>query len=456
MKPHSRLQYSICVTLCCFLLSSFTFAAPTTTQNLLEKIYADTKFNTTLESWDLSECGGQGTPLCVILYDTLLTLAAAKIPLTAEELQPQMDKLKMDTFCTDFVATVPSTSKFEATKARIELFAGKKLSICSTCTVYSVDMTEAVKPICGLIYLGYKKAAAAPPPPVNENKSVGGDTVIRPVAASLDASVPEEVKKPNEGKVDLVENFAHHSIADFRFVTAPPVIPAEEVPETLPQAVEAPKNKTMTPASTPKVVNPQELKPIVDAEKPKETTKPAAVNVTANEPVKPAPSDVDEREEQNSININEVNNEEDPSAGLEDGGDDEDPEGAIDSGEEIPQDINPPVEVPPKPRQDSASYANVDDAGPKVVQITDPFFEETESNFFGYFLFLMLVCIVAYVVYHNKSKILALLLEGRRANGGRGGSRRKHTAAYRKLDSNLEEAITSNTIGEARTAQIIY
>lgn len=89
----------------------------------------------------------------------------------------------------------------------------------------------------------------------------------------------------------------------------------------------------------------------------------------------------------------------------------------------------------------------------------DPFFEETDSNFFSYFLFAMFACIVCYVAYHNKSKLLALVLEGRRSSTGRGGfsKGRKHTAAYRKLDSNLEEAIMSNSAASSRSQQqIIY
>lgn len=89
----------------------------------------------------------------------------------------------------------------------------------------------------------------------------------------------------------------------------------------------------------------------------------------------------------------------------------------------------------------------------------DPFFEESDSNFFTYFLFAMFGCIVCYVAYHNKSKLLALALEGRRSSTGRGGfsKGRKHTAAYRKLDSNLEEAIMSNSAASSRSQQqIIY
>lgn len=97
--------------------------------------------------------------------------------------------------------------------------------------------------------------------------------------------------------------------------------------------------------------------------------------------------------------------------------------------------------------------------------IDDPFYEETDSNFFAYFLCVMALCVLGYVTYHNKNKLLGLMLEGRRGSSGRGGSTsgsrrgrggssRKHTAAYQKLDSNLEEAITST--GQSRTSQIIY
>ncbi|KAL9705919.1 hypothetical protein quinque_009437 [Culex quinquefasciatus] len=71
----------------------------------------------------------------------------------------------------------------------------------------------------------------------------------------------------------------------------------------------------------------------------------------------------------------------------------------------------------------------------------DPFFEEDDSNFFSYFLLVMFACIVSYVAT------------------GRGGfsKGRKHTAAYRKLDSNLEEAIMSNSAASSRSQQqIIY
>merc|ERR1712098_263066 len=76
---------------------------------------------------------------------------------------------------------------------------------------------------------------------------------------------------------------------------------------------------------------------------------------------------------------------------------------------------------------------------------------ESESHFFTYFMLLSLVAIVAYLVFHNKQKILALILEGRRSQGNR---RRSGGREYRKLDSNLED--TMDTGRDANLRQVIY
>lgn len=88
---------------------------------------------------------------------------------------------------------------------------------------------------------------------------------------------------------------------------------------------------------------------------------------------------------------------------------------------------------------------------------TADFREDKESSFFPYFMFLMFVIVTFYVAYHNKSKILALLIEGRRSRtySSRGSRRKQHSAEYRKLDSNLEEAIQSDG-SHMTTSQIIY
>uniref|UniRef100_A0A182MI55 Uncharacterized protein n=1 Tax=Anopheles culicifacies TaxID=139723 RepID=A0A182MI55_9DIPT len=115
-----------------------------------------------------------------------------------------------------------------------------------------------------------------------------------------------------------------------------------------------------------------------------------------------------------------------------------------------------PVEAPAKVKQDEFSESS---KASDIVPGIDPFYEQKDSNFFSYFLFAMFSCAMLYIAYHNKSKLLALVVEGRRTSSGRGGfsKGRKHTAAYRKLDSNLEEAITSGSgSGGHSSSQIIY
>lgn len=74
------------------------------------------------------------------------------------------------------------------------------------------------------------------------------------------------------------------------------------------------------------------------------------------------------------------------------------------------------------------------------VVFGDQFVNAEGSNFFAYFMTVVVLCIIGYLVFHNKQKILALALEGRARRGTR---RRPNTSGYRKLDSNLEEAVTS-------------
>ncbi|KAK6626440.1 hypothetical protein RUM44_008913 [Polyplax serrata] len=68
------------------------------------------------------------------------------------------------------------------------------------------------------------------------------------------------------------------------------------------------------------------------------------------------------------------------------------------------------------------------------------FFQTEESHFFIYFLMITSLIIMGYLAFHNKNKILAYALEGRSDRH----RRRPNPAKYRKLESNLEEAIASN------------
>lgn len=65
-----------------------------------------------------------------------------------------------------------------------------------------------------------------------------------------------------------------------------------------------------------------------------------------------------------------------------------------------------------------------------------------ESHFFVYFMALSALVVLGYLVYHNKRKIIAMAVEGKK--GRNTGRRRPNSANYHKLDSNLEEAMSSN------------
>lgn len=81
--------------------------------------------------------------------------------------------------------------------------------------------------------------------------------------------------------------------------------------------------------------------------------------------------------------------------------------------------------------------------------------DEPDPSSLKYFAFATFILCVVYFGWHYRSKVLGLIVEGRRSKGRGGGRGRKHTAAYRKLDSNLEEAINSSTSSRSNS-QIIY
>lgn len=81
--------------------------------------------------------------------------------------------------------------------------------------------------------------------------------------------------------------------------------------------------------------------------------------------------------------------------------------------------------------------------------------EETPSYFLSYFFALTIICIAGYLIYHNKNKLMGLVLEGRKPRNGRRQRRSSSSSArYRKLDNNLEEAMGPNS--ETSFSQVVY
>ncbi|XP_044728966.1 uncharacterized protein LOC123292392 isoform X2 [Chrysoperla carnea] len=79
---------------------------------------------------------------------------------------------------------------------------------------------------------------------------------------------------------------------------------------------------------------------------------------------------------------------------------------------------------------------------------------DTEVSLMPWYLMVVFCAFLVYLSFANKKKIVAYVVEGRPSGryGRRGG--RPNTANYRKLDTNLEEAITSNC--NTTSSHVIY
>jgi len=117
-----------------------------------------------------------------------------------------------------------------------------------------------------------------------------------------------------------------------------------------------------------------------------------------------------------------------------------------------PEEANPPAPDPPLQPSPSRTGPNAEPSSEISDAFVDPSTSvQADSSFFSYFIMLSGVAIAAYLVFHNKQKILALILEGRRRQGDR---RRSGGREYRKLDSNLQDAMELG--GEKGLKQGIY
>ncbi|XP_055692622.1 uncharacterized protein LOC129795404 [Lutzomyia longipalpis] len=352
------------------------------------------------------------------------------------------------------------------------------------CTTYTSDWTEIAKPLCRLIQwrlevqgVGRISPQAGEIPAPHSTQPGQGGTPTAKTAVVVNTTTQglgenQELKQPPlEGKNPVKDAEIPPEISGGEKIVItpalPPKLPTESGTTSTKTLNEPPKEvKEAKEVLLPEDINAEP--PKVDAEVPKENPevpKNDAEVKASNSPGKEEePKPVEEvKEEQKpaeEAKKEPQDLEEDSNEGIKDMEDDDNHDEYMNVGdrEEQPSivkgntnnfDLSDPdpvfggSDVKEKPMEDKMEV---------VDGQRDPFQEEDESNFFTYFMCVMIVCIIAYVVYHNKTKVLALLLEGRRSSQGRG--RRKHTAAYRKLDSNLEEAITSSAA--SRTTQIIY
>lgn len=204
-----------------------------------------------------------------------------------------------------------------------------------------------------------------------------------------------------------------------------------------------------------KQVTPPAPAAIPEVNKPDEVTQPKVAVTTKTEPT------INTDDEQQDLGDKDIfGTQSEPGDKLEDiDGNDGQMEEDDDDGEypqpEITRDNNRNMENKFNHLPLTDVEAPEADSRVKVENVV--FEEDPDSNFFTYLCAVMFLSIVLYILYHNRHKILALFLEGRRGSRrprerSRGGSK----AAYSKLDCNLEEAITSKKSLSGKSMDIIY
>ncbi|CAH0559650.1 unnamed protein product [Brassicogethes aeneus] len=118
------------------------------------------------------------------------------------------------------------------------------------------------------------------------------------------------------------------------------------------------------------------------------------------------------------------------------------------------EEVNDEQEEEERKRQELEENAEaIEDKGEKPNDSIYNDAMDGDSYFFSYFMVVCLMFVLGYVAYHNRQKLFALLLEGKR-NKRSSRTRRPNSASYHKLDSNLEEAITSEC--SKNTSHVIY
>lgn len=396
------------------------------------------------------------------------------------------DMTQIDEFCQRFPGYIPKDVKQYPQSYKLFNFVNKR------CEAYCSDDTDidkiVIKQICRVFAIGFRLSDTKVQPSIN---TVSNTSISQQVEENKNSeNVKSDVTLKPESTVDIAKQGGQNiSMVAVKNVDITDNVPKEKVdvadenvPKDMIDAVDQnfPKenenlNVKIAAAGFQKidnVVTDSKSISVKDNQTPSikpEVKTTGKVTIPSENPITNA-----QAAEKPAINV------EQPSVDADNANDDDDLakddlKVVTDFNDNFPDDSD----TYNKDNMNDGDIDSLDDANKKIIEDSknivddnysidqklpkeqlhneDPFTDDTDSNFFTYFMFILLVCVIAYVVYHNKSKMLALMLEGRRSsttNGRSGLSRRKHTAAYRKLDSNLEEAITSSANG--RSTQVIY
>ncbi|CAO1433755.1 unnamed protein product [Diamesa tonsa] len=458
-------------------LATKTFYQQVTSNKNIRKFVENRE---TAKYWN--ECKLKQKDLCILLLNTALEFNKRGLEFTTKSQSPTTDQ-----FCEEFNQVIPRSSEFAETTSYFAKLGNELDGICTSGCIYisPTTYTNETKPVCSFLYenlmvlknYDIKKDPEVPvvkQDPIKLVENVEKSPPQQPILQKK-VAVPDIVQKKMEvPKTPEIEITALKSVIPVAEKKQEEV--KEKEPSFLdpkaPLLVEEKQPLGVTPVLVDKkqqMKGPQEVPAVIIPAPTKSIEETIATQTKADIEVEKTPLAVDDgkldQEEELDDKDQKIFDEAAGKPDLSDPNDinsfDTDDADGDDIGDEsdsfLGRDNNKNNLSQKEPSESNNEVARDDiDHHPKIV--ADNFEEEPESNFFTYLLMVCFFVVGLYVMYHNKQKFLALMLEGRRGpRKGRDRGNRRSDAAYSKLlDSTLEEAITSKKSLNGKTTEIIY
>ncbi|KAF4526445.1 hypothetical protein B566_EDAN014057 [Ephemera danica] len=422
--------------------------------------------------------------LCMGFYDLSIRICHSNIPkeslmFDSNKWNALFDDPSHDSkFCEHIVSVTDSSIAMNNTQSGFNYewvqVLNENLASPDDCQNLCIRKGKVI-PICRMLLWGREQLHNPPMEPMEpKHTDLGPVTAainLEPTShePTMDLEAKDVEVGTEEQDLSIAKTFDSETVSAAKPVNSEPVssagpthisqTPSEELPPEQPkekQELTPAPNKTVitTKAPPPVVVTPKsenssktEEKSTKETTKPSSSVSPTGVSSTSSTSVVP----------QNTLDISQPlqSETEDTLAGIGDSGDiyaNELPDGATSQQDHgnVEQDDDDDDDLTMH-EEGQLTRQSQKEFSPVLGGDTDSqyhrfnsFRDAEDSHFFAYFLTLSVICIIGYLVFHNKNKILALVLEGRKGPRGGRSSRRPSTSSYRKLDSTLEEAISSS------------
>lgn len=404
---------------------------------------------TTIDKTDQLNPYTENEVRCLIFYEGLTAFCTKSDAFTSPYVELKVSTTEL---CSDFVKVIqaldvdhPFIKKIDSSgceKICLDPFSKKTLDICNNAYFFSSRFLQLDNEL-------NKKTETAERPPStilsNADQKTGNKADEPAEKSNISQEKPKsDLENPKSTNQEVVVQKTDISTNE-----KPSSIKKEPKPENTKVESQIPDKKPENPPVKPSETNVKPVEPSGDAKIiNNESSVPKPEHSEVKTVAQQSKVETSKNEEENakktaaSLNENEQTN-------IERQQDVDDAyQKTYEDDDDTDKDVVPEATKPKKMEKAEIHALPVDDS---VVseKLQQNIKMDGDSSFFSYFMVTCLFVAAGYVGYHNRQKIFALVLEGRRGRR-QSRSRRPNSANYRKLDSNLEEAISSSCkIGRA-------